>query len=206
MREWKRDRELGVTDHERRNQLMELAEQIGEMPEKDQRFWEGHLKRILDQDPSPEMRRLAVLAASRLRTPQALPLVERGLGDASLKVKMEACRSLGRRDEPEAARLLASTLGSTGELDVKHAAIAALGNHQGNIPMESLRVVLEDQDPATLDLAMTSLRDVMGEDYGQDPQQWIAAVDEQLQSSPGSQPGEPDEAIRYAERESDSLR
>lgn len=176
MREWKQDRALGVTDHERRNQLLSLARKIGTMPEKDQQFWGTHLGRIVNNDPSPEMRRLAVLAASRAKTDNALAIIQKGLEDDSIKVQMESCQALGVRTEPEAARLLAGTIGSTTETDVKHAAIAAIGKHGGNIPLDSLKIVLREQNPATIDLAINSLKGVTGEDYGSDPNQWIAAL------------------------------
>lgn len=212
MREWKRDREIGVTDHERRAELQSLASKIGRMNSKDQQFWAEHLGGIIENDPSPEMRRLSVLAASRLKTPNALDLIERGLDDESLKVQMEACRSLGKRSEPEAAQLLASTLGTTAEQDIRNSAIAALGNHKGNIPVDSLRLVLEDTDPATTYLAMNSLRGVIGKDYGNDPKQWIAAIDGQRASEGDAVPELPtgpmgqDGAIRFAEGEGTAIR
>jgi HEAT repeat protein len=149
------------------------------------------------------------LAASQIKTPGAMELIEQGLDDENLKVQMEACRSLGKRREPEAARLLASTLGTTTEVDVKNSAILALGKHKGDIPVDSLRVVLDDQDPATIDLAMKSLRGVMGKDYGNDPKQWIAAIDNQrAPDSDGNpeSPTDPSDAIRYAERDGRTIR
>ncbi|QEF99883.1 hypothetical protein Mal15_39500 [Stieleria maiorica] len=196
MREWKRDRELGVTDHQRREELASLAGQIGDMSAKEQAKWAPHLDRILGNDPSPEMRRLSILAAAELKTPGAIEMIERGLDDESLKVQMEACRSLGKRREPEAAQLLASTLGTTPELDVKNSAIAALGNHKGTIPVESLRLALEDRDPATIDLAMKSLKGVIGKDYGSDPKQWIAAIDGQ--AAPTDATAESEDDVRVA--------
>lgn len=206
MREWKRDRALGVTDHQRRRELIKLTEKIAEMPPKDQAFWKGHLGRIMENDPSAEMRRLAVLAASRIEDPAAIDLIEAGLGDESVKVQMASCSALGSRQEPRATQLLASTLGATTETDVKNSAIAALGNHQGQMSMESLRIVLDEQDPATIDLAMSSLRSVMGKDYGEDPQQWIAAIDAERSSPNVSPDGAEQGGIRFAERDDDSRR
>ena len=201
LREWKRDRKLGVTDHQRRLELESLADQIADMSAKDQAFWANHLGRIMANDPSPEMRRLTVLAASRMKDPAAMGLIEQGLDDENLKVQMEACRSLGKRPEPEAAQMLASTLGTTTEVDVKNSAIRALGNHKGDIPTDSLRVVLEGQDPATIDLAMTSLRGVMGKDLGNDPKQWIAVIDQQQMPEGTDQSGGGSGEVRVAEGE-----
>lgn len=206
LREWKRDRELGVTDHQRRLELESLAGQIGDMNAKDQAFWGGHLDRIMSNDPSPEMRRLTVMAASRMSDPVAMDLIEQGLDDENLKVQMEACRSLGKRPEPEAAQMLASTLGTTTELDVKNSAIEALGNHKGSIPTDALRVVLNGQDPATIDLAMSSLRGVMGKDLGNDPKQWIAAIDQQNTPAGEDLPDGESDDVRFAEREGTNRR
>ncbi|TWU07712.1 HEAT repeat domain-containing protein [Stieleria varia] len=184
MKEWRKDAELGVTDHERREQLMQLADQIGTMPIERQRFWGKHLSRIMANDPSAEMRHLSMLAASRLKTPQAIELLEQGLDDESMKVRMSACTGLGKRPEPQAAQLLASAFGTETDQDVKNAAIAALGKHKGQIPMDSLRLALNDQDPATVSLAMSSLRGVTGKNYGTTPQQWIAALDKATPPTP----------------------
>ncbi|MCO8125081.1 HEAT repeat domain-containing protein [Stieleria sp. TO1_6] len=212
MKEWKNDRALGVTDHQRREELMSLADQIGSMPAKQQLFWTNHLQRIMDNDPSAEMRRLAVVAAGKCKAPGSMELVEQGLDDENLKVQMEACRALGKRREPEAAQMLASTLGTTTELDVKNAAISALGKHKGTIPVDSLRLVLDEQDPATIDLAMNSLRGVMGKDYGNDPQKWIAAIDQQSIPSddslpkPPTDPTEDSGTLRFAEGDGRTIR
>lgn len=206
LREWRADEKLGVTDHQRRRELQSLAKQIGSMPANDQVFWSKHLARILENDPSPEMRRIAILAAAEIKSPASIGLIERGLNDESLKVRMEACRSLGKRSEPEATHLLATTLGSTQDPDVRNSAIAALGTHKGSISLDSLRIALDDQDPATLHLAMESLRGVTGKDLGDDPKIWIAALD-QNQGVEGANPVEgTDSGVRYAEGDVPSMR
>lgn len=177
MREWKRDEELGVTDHERRKQLTKLAETIDELPVERQQFWAGHLQNMLEHDESPEMRRLVVRAAGRLDDPVALSMIETGLDDSSTKVRMEACRSLGMKSGDESTRLLAATIGSETSDDVKHAAIAALSNHKSPIAVDSLRIALADRNPATRGLAVESLRGATGKNYGDNPDVWIAALD-----------------------------
>ncbi|OYP31668.1 HEAT repeat domain-containing protein [Rhodopirellula sp. MGV] len=204
MRAWKKDTALGVTDHERRGQIQALAGQIEDMPEEKQAFWAGHLERIMESDPSPEMRFHAVHAAAGIKSSDAsLRLIEKGLSDESIKVQAASCQSLGVRKEPEAVQLLAKTLNSTTELDVKHSAIAALKNHQGTIPVDSLRLILEDQDPATVYLAMDSLRGVMKEDHGNDPKEWIAAID--ATRTPAT-PGGVTDGLRFAEKDARELK
>ena len=177
MREWKRDEAIGVTDHERRKQLTLLAETIDQLPANKQQFWAGHLTQLIDNDDSAEMRRLAVRAAGRLNDPSAIAMIDRGLSDDSMKVRMEACQALGRRPGDEAARMLAATVGTETNDDVKHAALQALANHKNQIAQDSLRVALSDRNPATRTLAVESLRSVTGKNYGNDPDTWIAALE-----------------------------
>ena len=176
MREWRNDSALGVTDHERRTQLADLASQIGQMPTNRQKFWSQHLDKMIENDTSPEMRRLAISAAGNLKIADALSLVEKGLDDDSIKVRMEACRALGKRSEEAATRLLASTAGTEADEDVRQAALEAIGNHQGKIALDALKIALNDRNPATQDLAIQSLKHVTGKNYGDQPDAWIAAL------------------------------
>lgn len=176
-RQWSRDEALGVTDHTRRQELLSLVDQIERMPTERQQYWSGHLDQIYKNDASAEMRRLAIVAAGKSSDPAAMSILSGGLDDESLKVRMEACRALGNRSGDEPARMLAAVLGKTQDKDVRHAAIAALANHPGEIANGALKLALDDRDPATQTLVIASLRDTMGKDYGMDPKTWIAALD-----------------------------
>ena len=189
VRQWGGDEAIGVTDHTRREELMALAETIDQLPEDRQAFWSSHLQQIYTNDKSPEMRRLTVLAAGRSVDPSMLELIEQGLKDDSLKVRMEACRALGRRREEEASRMLASVLGKTQDKDVRHAAIAAIGQHPGEIANNALKLALQDRDPATQALVIASLKQSTGRDLGDDPKVWIAALDGEPIQEPQSEGG-----------------
>jgi hypothetical protein len=175
--EWKQDEAIGVTDHERRAQLSSLAESIDELPVERQKYWAEHLDKILENDESPEMRRLVVRAAGRLNDPSALDLIERGLDDESMKVRMEACNSLGRRDGEESAIMLATVVGTETDQNVKHAALRGLANHKNQIAVDSLKIALADPNPATRHVAVESLKGSTSKDYGDDPKVWIAALE-----------------------------
>lgn len=190
MKQWKADEQIGVTDHNRRKELIDLADSMPTLPADRQQYWSSHLQQIFANDQSPEMRRLAVLAAGRSGAGGTIELIEKGLADENLKVRMEACRALGDRREDQAARLLAATVGTSQDKDVKHAAIAALSKHPGQVASDSLKLALQDRDPATQDLVIGALRKSTGKDYGTDPETWIAALDgkevpDQAKSSSG---------------------
>lgn len=184
MNQWKKDEAIGITDHQRRQQLTDLAESIGTMSSDRQAFWSGHLEKMIENDDSAEMRRLAMRAAGGLRDPSAIALIKKGLDDESMKVRMEACEALGRQTGDDAVRMLATTLGSETNQDVRHAAMMALSNHKTPVAVDSLRVALNDRNPATRSLAMESLRGSTGKNYGSDPQVWIAALDGKTVSEP----------------------
>ncbi len=177
MREWKEDELIGPTDHKRRHEMMNLAASMKSLPRERQTYWISHLEQVMKNDQSVEMRRLAVNAAGHIDEAAALSIIQDGLKDESTKVRMEACRALSRQKTDESARLLAETLGSETETDVRHAAMESLATYKTPIAVDALRVALADRNPATRSLAVSTLRDSTGKDYGDDPQVWIAVLD-----------------------------
>ena len=176
--QWKSDAEIGVTDHERRKDLAALADSVASMSAADQQRWGTKLAEIAEQDPNAEMRRLAVLAGGRLRDAAAAGrIMEIGLKDRTGKVRMQACRSLGSVGGEASARSLIAVIHSDTDLDVRHAALDALGNHRDPAAIAALRQSLEDSNPATRSLAIASLRQNTGQNHGSDPAAWIAALD-----------------------------
>lgn len=185
MRQWARDEEIGVTDHQRRQELLSLVKTMPNLPPERQQFWSKHLEQIFDHDESAEMRRLALVAAGKSSDPAMLKLLEKGLEDDVIKVRMESCRALGYRREDQATRLLAETIGKSQNQDVRHAAIAALAEHPSQVAIDSLKLALEDRDPATQSLVIGALRQNTGKDFGDDPQIWIAGLDgKEVQEKP----------------------
>lgn len=182
MKQWKADEALGPSDHVRRVELHKLVGVMPNLPPERQAYWHDHIRGILDHDPSPEMRRLAIMAAGVSSHPPSRELISTGLRDDSLKVRLATCEVLGRQTDEDAARLLAETAGSTTDLDVRNAALAALANHRSDYAVDALRLALDDRNPATRALAVESLRGATGKDYGDDPTVWIAALDGQAVS------------------------
>jgi len=198
IKQWKADEAYGPTDHVRRQELTKLADMMDTLPPERQGYWFSHLRGVMENDESPEMRRLAVLAAGKSTLPQSAELISSGLKDESLKVRLTACEMLGNRpQDSESTRLLAETAGSTSDLDVRNAAFAALGKHQNKVAVDALRLALDTRDPATRSLAVASLRGSTGKNYGDDPQSWIAALDGQ---------DVPEQQVELAERVKNLIR
>lgn len=177
--EWSADEAFGITEHERREQLAMLAENIGGYDPVAQAKWLDALSHVMDTDESPEMRRLAVMAAGNVDDQTAVQILEKGMDDDSVKVRMQSCRALGNHTADENVLLLASAVGSETNTDVKHAAMRALQEQSSPKAVEALRLALSDRDPSTQNLAIVSLRGATGKDFGDDPETWIAALDGQ---------------------------
>ncbi len=177
LKEWKDDELIGVTDHQRRKEMLHLASSIESMSDERQAFWTPHLEQVMKNDQSVEMRRLAVAAAGKIRDGSGRGVIKQGLKDESTKIRMEACKSLADLHDEDSLLLLAETLGSETTLDVKHVAMESLGKFDSPIATNALRSTLTERNPATQRLAIKSLRSSTGKNYGDDPQVWIAALD-----------------------------
>ncbi|MGV3485208.1 MAG: HEAT repeat domain-containing protein [Planctomycetaceae bacterium] len=190
-KQWKEDEAYGITDHKRRQELEKLVGSISRLPKARQAYWLQNLEQIMEHDDSADMRRLAVQAAGQLNDPTANEIVRRGLKDENVKVRMFCCQTLGERQDPEATRMLAEAAGTATDQDVRMSAFVALGKHQGSIATDSLKIALEDRDPAIRVVAMQSLRSTTGKNYGDNPEAWIAALQgKEVQEQP----------VRFAER------
>lgn len=191
LKEWGDEKAYGKNDYSRWQELLRLSESIETLSTFEQEEWIKQFSEILENDDSAEMRRLVIVAAGRLSSAESLALIESGLQDASVKVRMEACRSLGERGDGDSARMLAAAFGSETNQDVKNAAVVALASSPEEIAVDSLRIALSDRNPATRAIAVKSLKTSTGKDYGDDPDKWIAALD--------GQPAE-EESVRFADR------
>lgn len=175
--QWKADERLGPTDATRAEELKTLMAQIDSMSPDDQQSWLGELGKIMEHDNSPYMRGLAVRAAGRAGVAESLSVIETGLEDDDFKVRMVAASALAGRQEPRAIELLAKTVNSEGNKDVRLAAIKSLGTHRGQTVTETLKLALKEPDLAYHYAAIASLKDVTGKDAGNEPAAWVAMLD-----------------------------
>lgn len=175
-KQWKEDEKYGITDHQRKQELVKLVDSLPSLPKQRQEYWLKNLDQIMEHDESADMRRTAVMAAGQLNDATADEIVRKGLKDESVKVRLACCETLGNRTDAEATRMLAETAGSSTDQDVRRQAFASLGKHKGPLATDALKIALEDRDPATRSIAMKSLRSTTGKNYGNDPDVWIAAL------------------------------
>ena len=63
------------------------------------------------------------------------------------------------------------------DTDVQSAALRALGNFQGQDVFEELKRALESRQPAVQYAGIQGLRNLTGEDWGEDPETWLAGLE-----------------------------
>ena len=132
------------------------------------------------------------LRVELLRIAGALPgeacwtLVESGLHDENPGVQIQACRLAAKARVPQAIALLANLAQEAPDQDLRQAAIKALGQYKDPAAAQALARVLHDRDPAIQYLAVRSLRQSTGQDFGYDVEKWLAYLEGQV---PNSQSG-----------------
>ena len=104
--------------------------------------------------------------------PAAEPVLRAALNDPDADVRVVACAVWGKRGDAEAARLLGGVLSSDIDKDVRMAAARALGQSHDPAAVAALGTALEDADPAMQHRAMFALRQVSGQDFGNDVDRW----------------------------------
>ncbi len=94
------------------------------------------------------------------------------LDDAEVEVREVACEAWGNRGDATAVAALSRVLGGDVNGDVRLAAARALGNCKGQQAVAALGDVLSDKSPAMQRRAVLSLKEVTGENFGNDVNRW----------------------------------
>jgi HEAT repeat protein len=92
--------------------------------------------------------------------------------DADNDVRLAACDAWAKRDTVEAATILAGVLNSDVDHDVRLAAARAMAQSHQQVAINALGDALEDKDPAMQYQAVLSLRQITGQDLGNDVNRW----------------------------------
>lgn len=170
--QWKKDRELGPTFTDRLAELDLLQSQLARMPQAEQQQWTEQLSKIIQSDPSSEMRSRAVATVAQLPSASAVTALNYASGDDVEKVRLAACRAWKLRGG-EAARDMLMSLAETDEsTSVRQAAIDGLSAFDLNDVKSTLTQLLSDRSPAVQFQVAQSLKTLTGRDYGGDFEAW----------------------------------
>ena len=146
----------------------------------------SELLQTLKTEEDPQLRVELLRIAGSLPNEASWPLVECGLRDENPDVEIQACRLAAKARAPQAIGPLATLAQDAPNQDVPQAAIKALGKFSDPAAAQALGRVLHDRDPAIQYLAVRSLRETTGQDFGFDVEKWLAFLEGQV---PHSQAG-----------------
>lgn len=130
------------------------------------------LARQMQVEPDPLVRQAVVGAIAAFRTPMAQQVLEAGLADEDVAVRVACCQALGRRGEVASVGSLANVLRAEKSIDVRLAAAEALGKLKSPEAIQALVIALDDRDPALQYVGVQSMKSITGQDYGADVQAW----------------------------------
>ncbi|TWU22589.1 HEAT repeat domain-containing protein [Bythopirellula polymerisocia] len=107
-----------------------------------------------------------------MEVPLARDVLIAGLNDDDLNVRLVCCQKLGNRGEPENVPILRGILEGGEVLDVKLAATDALGQIRSTESVKCLAIALKDRDPALQYAGVEALKQLSGQDFGNDVAAW----------------------------------
>jgi hypothetical protein len=170
--QWEEDEKYGPTFYSRLERLGELRSKARYFSEAERQRISGELADILRDERSAPMRIEILRALSAYPSEQAMAAVEFCLTDTDPQVRIAACKTFGDWKTPEALQALGNTVGSDSDLDVRIAAARALENFNDPAAVRALSIALDDNDPALQKVAMRSLQQTTGKNYGYSVAAW----------------------------------
>lgn len=171
-KEWQKDRELGPTYAQRIEELELLESRLADYAPDDQLRWSMQLERIIESDPSPELRARAVQAIATIENDTVTRALNRASADDIEKVRMAAAKSWGQQKSAAAKDMLLSLATNDANNSVRAAAIRSLGNFEDPEVRQSLTTLIDDRSPAIQYEVAQSLVKLTGRDYGGDFASW----------------------------------
>ncbi|GAB6165344.1 hypothetical protein JCM19992_13440 [Thermostilla marina] len=137
----------------------------------------AEIARFFQESDDPSIRQDLTKLAAKLVGPDTVQVLRTAARDPDPRVRMAAAEALKDLPIPEATPLLVQLAENDPDSDVRHTAIAALGKRNDPAALQALGSQLKTRDPATQYLAMKSLRQVTGENFGYDARQWLAYLE-----------------------------
>jgi HEAT repeat protein len=160
------------TPEDRATELRQLAKDAHARSPEEQIRITAELANEIRSEEDPAMRRNILRTLAEYRTPQALDMITAGLQDSDLEVRRVACEALGRQGGPQAVQHLVQASTADTSVDVRIAAVRALGETKDKAALAPLADALADSDPAVQFRAAESLRLISGRDFGANVQAW----------------------------------
>jgi hypothetical protein len=138
-------------------------------------------------EPDPIVRRAIQETVAEFQTPIASAMLLAGLNDEDRDVKVACARLLGKRKEPKAVEPLSKLVATDSDLDVRLAAVDALGAMETKESIAGLAAALKDRDPAMQYAGVEAMKKVSpDQELGNDVQAWRSYADSVVGPAPAA--------------------
>ncbi|MBN2577913.1 MAG: HEAT repeat domain-containing protein [Pirellulales bacterium] len=184
-----------VTPAKKITQLQRLAQAGPESSPQEKRAVVEYLTQTIRTEADPLVRAEIIRTAGAYPIPEAALLLTAALKDTDADARVAACEAWGKRGDAQAAHLLAGMLRSDEDHDVRLAAARALGFTHEPEAIAALGEMLMESDPAMQYRAVLSLKQITGEDLGNNVDRWRQYVQEGR-----AQPAKPSWLAKQAEQ------
>ncbi len=128
-------------------------------------------------EPDPLVRRAIQEAAAEIDTPLTQAILLAGLNDTDRDVRITCCQKLGERGVDTSVGSLRSVLENDEEIDVRLAAVDALGQIRTTASVQALSLALHDRDPAMQYAGVQAMKIASGQNFGNDVEAWREYAD-----------------------------
>jgi HEAT repeat protein len=171
-KQWDEDRKLGPLFSDRLEEVRNLSKSFAKMDSGDQERYRRHLHLLIANDPSPDIRREAVLALSHAPSAEDQVSLTQASQDDSSKVRIAACEALGQRNDDMALSLLGQLAQNDEDMSVRAAAVRAAAKSTTPEAKRILQTALNDKSPALQYQSALALQEMTGEKFGGDVARW----------------------------------
>ena len=161
-----------VAPGERIESLKALAKTASTMDTAQREQVAQELAAEIRKEEDPILRGEIIHTLSFFPGPTCDSVLRLAVNDPDADIRILVCRIWGKRGDADAAKLLVGMLTSDADKDVRKAAARELGHSHDPAAVAALGGALDDPDPAMQLVAVRSLRESTGKDFGNDVDRW----------------------------------
>jgi hypothetical protein len=152
--------------------IREIGARADDAASADQLTMCEELAQQIRTEPDPIVRRAIQESIAKFDAPLASAVLIAGLSDDDRDVRTACCRLLGSRKDPQAVQALSRIVGAEADMEVRMAAIDALGKYDSNDAVAGLAAAIKDRDPALQYAGVKAMKSASGKDLGNDVEAW----------------------------------
>ena len=176
VKRWEQENQYAMTLHTKRANIRSLGSRAQGKDDEAAEAAIASLARILTEEDLPLARIEAARALGQTPRPSAAAALGQAMSDSEAEVRIAACDALGKQAQSASIPVLQNVINSDTENDVRLAAARALGNIEDPAAVKALALALEDRSPALQYRAVESLKQITGENFEGDVDQWRSYV------------------------------